>query len=227
MATYLPGQRAESHRMKRILALAALVLIAHPAVAQPGPEQAVWIAYRCDAEKRCEQGTAFHIGGGIFYTNAHVAVDRPGFSPLTIARGPGLAERLGTAEVLCLNRRALSGEFASPYDIAKIRVSAATNVPALTTAVTGLVPGMSLTVIGFPGRSSAPVVSRAVIEEIEAFSTFALRLVTGRAGPGSSGSPVLNDRHQVVGILYGQDSGHPDLFYATTLQFADRVCMSR
>lgn len=86
---------------------------------------------------------------------------------------------------------------------------------------------MRLTIIGFPGRAAAPVVAGAVIEAIEAFDTFALRVIAGGAGPGSSGSPVLNDRRQVVGILYGQDSIDQDRFYATTLRFADRVCTPR
>src|SRR5437867_12136782 len=37
---------------------------------------AVWVAFRCKSDGGCVKGTAFHVGGGIFYTNAHVARER-------------------------------------------------------------------------------------------------------------------------------------------------------
>src|SRR5438034_11526079 len=47
---------------------------------------AVWVAFRCKSDGGCVKGTAFHVGGGIFYTNAHVAQERNGYGPLTRAR---------------------------------------------------------------------------------------------------------------------------------------------
>jgi len=207
-----------------LLLLAPLAAV--PAAGQRGIEQAVWIAYRCNQENRCIRGSAFHVGDGIFYTNAHVARERQGYGALTLGRGVALREQLGAAAILCLNQRALTGETASPYDIAKVRVNRPPTLPALTTVVRGLVPGMRLTIIGYPGRSWTPVVATALIEEIEAFDTFALRLTSGDAGPGSSGSPVLNGQQEVVGVLYGYDPVS-QLLFATTLRFADRVCTPR
>src|SRR5207247_3458110 len=82
---------------------------------------AVLVAFRCKSDVGCVKGTAFHVGGGIFYTNAHVAQERNGYGPLTLARGTSPRVTLGTATVVCLNDRAIdpSGD-ARPYDVAKI-----------------------------------------------------------------------------------------------------------
>src|SRR5256886_17644821 len=82
---------------------------------------AVWVAFRCKSDSGCVKGTAFHVGGGIFYTNAHVARERTGYGPLTLARGTSPPVTLGTATAVCLNDRAIDPPgHARPYDPAKI-----------------------------------------------------------------------------------------------------------
>src|SRR5207249_11280909 len=68
---------------------------------------AVWVSFRCKSDGGCVKGTAFHVGGGIFYTNAHVARERTVYGPLTLARGTAPRVTPATATVWCLNPRSV------------------------------------------------------------------------------------------------------------------------
>src|SRR2546430_15209996 len=81
---------------------------------------AVWVAFRCKTDGGCVKGTAFHVGRGIFYTNAHVARVRQDYGPLTLARGTSPRITLGTAAVVRLNERAIHpSRDAPPYVVAR------------------------------------------------------------------------------------------------------------
>lgn len=213
--------------------LIRLIAIMGVALATPAPAvpaitvlaDAVWVAYRCTPQNRCLKGTAFSVGNGLFYTNAHVATAREGYGPLLLGRGTAPRITLGTADVVCLNTRAVDpAGTAHPYDIAKIRLQARQPTPpALPTTRFAPLRHSRVTVIGYPGSSWNPVIATGVVVDILPFSIFAYTVETGQVGPGSSGSPVLNDRNEVAGIHFGNDELKETQF-AADLNFVDQVC---
>lgn len=210
-----------------------LIALLGAALSSPAPAaslpaaltDAVWVAYRCKTERECVKGTAFHVGGGTFYTNAHVAQPREGYGPLTLARGTSPRVALGTAEVVCTNDRSIdpSGS-ARPYDIAKVKLHTTRPLPpALSTTRVRPPTNARVTVIGYPALAWTPVVATGTVAEVLPFNVFAYTVDSGRVAPGSSGSPVLNYRSEVAGIHYASDE-RGEVHFAVDLQFADQVC---
>ena len=193
-----------------------------PARGQPALFDAVWVAYRCRGND-CVKGTAFHVGDGLFYTNAHVARVETGFGPLRLARGRPRQE-LGPAEVVCINRRSGASAAAAPYDIAKVRVDArrARRLSALRLYRWTPMPGMRVRVVGYPGGLWTPVVAEGTITEHLEDQVFSFEVRRGLVAPGSSGSPVLAASGEVVGMVYAEGGG---LLFATALNWVlDRTC---
>lgn len=206
-----------------VLVLFVCLLPAAPAAGQPALLDAVWVAYRCRENNRCAKGTAFHIGDGLFYTNAHVARTEQGYGPLMLGRGTPRQE-LGRATVVCINNRASVNQFATPYDIAKVRVDTprARRLPTLKFYRWGPRPGLRIRVIGYPENRWMPVMAEGTIAEQLEDQVFAFEVQDGLVTQGSSGSPVLTTSGEVVGMVYGQSSR---LLFATQLNWIlERAC---
>jgi S1-C subfamily serine protease len=210
--------------LRGLLAVAVLAcLLPAPAAGQPALLDAVWVAYRCRETNRCAKGTAFHVGDGVFYTNAHVARTEQGYGPLMLGRGTPRQE-LGRATIVCINHRASRGDFATPYDIAKVRVDSprARRLPVLKFYRWGPAPGLRIRVIGYPEHAWNPVIAEGTIAEQLEEQVFAFEVRDGLVTRGSSGSPVLTASGEVVGMVYGQSS---QLLFATALnRVSDMAC---
>jgi hypothetical protein len=161
------------------------------------------------------RGTAFHVGGGLFYTNAHIVrrAIPSGYTEWRLATaGAAMAPDtwLGPATIACVHPfwRDPGTTQARPFDVALLRVEAAALPPALSLASGLPQPGVRVRIKGFPAASRGwpPVLytSEGRIDEVDITEQiFSVRIESGFALGGSSGSPVLADDGRAVGIIFG------------------------
>jgi V8-like Glu-specific endopeptidase len=167
-------------------------------------------------------GTAFHVGGGTFYTNAHVVhVKVPdGYTQWYLASTSSTRSRdtwLGPATIACVHPRWHdSGDDRSePFDVATMKVNPKSDLPPALTLTTRIpVTGDQVTIKGFASASLGwpPKLYTAtgrVSELSQSEQAFAIDIESGFALEGSSGSPVLADEGRVVGIVFAR-SGERD-----------------
>ncbi len=85
------------------------------------------------------------------------------------------------------------------------------SLPCLTTARTPLKPGDTVMVIGSP-YGVAKVASEGTVTAIQDVPKYGRSIIhSAHSFPGSSGSPVVNDRGEVVGIATAAVLGKPDI----------------
>ncbi len=163
------------------------------------------------------RGTAFHVGGGVFYTNAHVVKDKipEGYTEWRLTSpSSGLVPDtwLGPATISCIHplwKDTGDTSLVSPYDVAQLRVDGASELPpALSLANWLPQAGTPVRIKGFPAASRGwpPVLytSTGRVDEMRmADQTFFIRIDSGFTLGGSSGSPVLADDNRVIGIVFG------------------------
>jgi hypothetical protein len=212
-------------------AVALLVVVLPPAgstplLAQTAPTSAVLQALilNPDTSTFYRRGTAFHVGNGIFYTNAHV-VKSPsipaGFKDWYLA-GPNATlspDSWIPVTIDCIHpawRPMSDANRAVPYDIARLKVSGTPALPpALTISPRTPSQGMRVRIAGFPAASRGwpPVMYTAIGRVAEMYienQNMLLEMEAGFVLQGSSGSPVFVDDTAVVGIIYGgEDTGQP------------------
>jgi V8-like Glu-specific endopeptidase len=205
------------------VAMLGFLAPAGPVSGQPALLDSVWVAYRCRENNVCTKGTAFHVGDGVFYTNAHVARAEMGYGPLMLGRGTPRQE-LGRGTVLCINNRASLTSAATPYDVAKVRVDTARarRLPALKFYRWGPVAGLRIRIIGYPGNQWTPVIAEGTISQRLQHQVFTFEVNDGIVTRGSSGSPVLTTSGEVVGMVYAEGSGQ---LFATAVNWVlDTAC---
>jgi V8-like Glu-specific endopeptidase len=166
---------------------------------------------------RARLGTAFHLGGGIFYTAAHVARAKvpEGFTQLYLAAptsGETPESWLGPLTVSCVHphwRGARDDSTrAYPYDVAQLRLQTAPELPSLSLDIRNPQEGRAAIVKGFPAASRGwppPMyTARGRIDEVDGgIQAFSVAIQSGFALGGSSGSPVLGDDGRVLGMVFG------------------------
>ncbi len=183
--------------------------------------------------------TAFHVGSGRFYTNAHVIrnAEAKGLTQFFVA---STTSRPTPADFLRVKVECIHGswqdphthEKSYPFDVAQLQASpAAILPPALALSAWAAVEGQHVRIIGFPIVSQAwpsnwPPKQHTAMGRVEviyaSYRAFSISVESGTVLGGSSGSPVLNEAGEVVGILFAGDSS--TLVHAATVQAIQTVC---
>lgn len=167
-----------------------------------------------DLRQFYRRGTAFHVGGGLFYTNAHVVRTKvpDGFSQWYLA-GTAAARSVdtwvGPASVTCVHtrwREAREGQ-SSPFDVAHLTALPAWPPVALTLDTRNPISGMRVVIKGFASASFGwpPKLYTATgrVARVWSFEhVFSIDIDSGFAMQGSSGSPVFTEAGQVIGMVY-------------------------
>jgi hypothetical protein len=196
-------------------------------------------------DDRC--GTAFHVGAGVFYTNAHVA--KPHLVSGVFLLWDSVINGYSPAEVVCVDSRwaGISARNAV-FDVAVLRAPKADYLPALHFTDHPVEPRSSpkspreeVLIVGYPDRGNWSAVfsdktQTAWYYKISGWIGVVTKQVmtidrlpfppgiTETDRVGSSGSAVLNESGEVIGIAYasGQDPTGPIL--AVPVPAATAVC---
>ena len=215
--------------MNPIALLAVLIAVVTitglaPVMAQAPPNGAVSqvLVLNRDTSSFFRRGTAFHLGNGLFYTNAHV-VKSPsipeGFKEWFLAgtAATRTSDSWLPVTVDCIHpawRPGADATLAVPYDVARLKVSGTPVLPpALSVSARTASPGMRVRVVGFPAASRGwpPVMYSATgrVAELSVDQNMLVEMESGFVLEGSSGSPLLVEDNAVVGILYGGEVSGP------------------
>ncbi len=225
---------AASSSIRRVLLAVLLVLTIDwaPLALAQASDEAVREALVLNHDKPSfyRIGTAFHVGGGAFYTNAHVVRAKvpDGYTQWYLASASSTRSRdtwLGPATIACVHPRWRdSGEMnrSEPFDVATLKVNLKSDLPpALTLTTRTPLAGDQVTIKGFASASLGwpPKLYTAtgrVSHLWQSEQAFSIDIESGFALEGSSGSPVLDGEGHVVGIVYAR-SGQRDRSAATQL----------
>jgi hypothetical protein len=230
--------------MRTLLTLVLAVSIAassQPALLAAAPPSSirnavVLVARRNpQTDERVPIGTAFHVGGGVFRTAAHVATatlprryEGRGFDELGLYQADEFgnpARWLGRVEVSCVDARwqGRGESIVFPHDSAVLRLVGPSPPEFLRASDHRPVTGQVISVWGFPegsvlfeGRSTIGSVSDLWIRFQDALGT----PIVG----GHSGSPAIDATGAVIGILVGGQRGVMAQNSAVPIRDAEQGC---
>jgi S1-C subfamily serine protease len=174
-----------------------------------------------EEHKYFKLATAFYVGNGLFYTNAHVILakdriqkdDGPKYDQWILIGADQFgnpADVLGTAEVQCVDRRYMPDPFGDPqpFDTAAVRFTGSEGRLPSPTPISADLTGVGKRVraIGFP-QGAVLTEMLGTVTDVNPDRILLSRDRGTVALPGSSGSPLLNTRDEVVGILQAANVG--------------------
>jgi V8-like Glu-specific endopeptidase len=202
--------------------LLVLVCLARPGLGAANVRASIVVIGLYDAQERKWRGvgTAFHLGKGFFYTNAHVILggqrlqrQDPALKQWLLVTADEYGSPrvpLGTAEVRCVDKRYQPDPFGDvrPYDAATVQLTDAQTALPAPLAVSRRAPavGERVSVLGYPNVSVLFEMRGKVVEVVP--ERFVMDRDPGTAAlPGSSGSPVFNADAEVIGIMQAGNVG--------------------
>lgn len=215
-----------------LLALAVAQAAAPPSYVQ---QTVVLVARRNPQGLRLPVGTAFHVGGGLFRTAAHVALSHvppeqegKGYEDWALYRADEFgnpADILGRTAIVCSDQRWSASRFGYvlPHDSALLRLLDGPIPPTRLPTAGRPKVGDAFSTWGFPRGGILFESKGHILEVTDEWITLREQSGAPTLG-GHSGSPVLDKAGSVIGILVAHVAGVGEWSRAVSIWDAESTC---